>query len=210
MRNIIGLIFGAASALTATFLFNLPALASEYIVTGDITPYGTSSVDPFTAIFSLDVSGGHAISGTGTISGGGLTSPETLTLITLSSPGVENDGGGLLGYRSNDGTDWYDADTAVPIDANGLIFAIGPGSVGFETSQQFDIYNNGNNTFDVGFFGKNEPGIAPNYYSYNIPVNVTVTPLPSAWTMLIAGFIGLVGFVAYGEKKRHAAATADA
>ncbi|MGO9806545.1 MAG: hypothetical protein ACLPKH_07480 [Rhodomicrobium sp.] len=36
------------------------------------------------------------------------------------------------------------------------------------------------------------------------------TPLPSTWTMLIAGFVGLFGFVAFGGKKRNAAATAAA
>jgi hypothetical protein len=42
----------------------------------------------------------------------------------------------------------------------------------------------------------------------NILDNVTVstTPLPSTWTMLIAGFVGLFGFVAFGGKKRNAAA----
>jgi hypothetical protein len=36
------------------------------------------------------------------------------------------------------------------------------------------------------------------------------TPLPPTWTMLIAGFVGLVGFVAFGGKKRNVAATAAA
>jgi hypothetical protein len=37
-------------------------------------------------------------------------------------------------------------------------------------------------------------------------IHFTATPLPSTWTMLIAGFVGLVGFVAFGGKKRAAAA----
>ncbi len=38
--------------------------------------------------------------------------------------------------------------------------------------------------------------------------SVTATPLPSTWTMLIAGFLGL-GFIAYrGTKSRHAAVAA--
>jgi hypothetical protein len=40
--------------------------------------------------------------------------------------------------------------------------------------------------------------------------DVTNTPLPSTWMMLIAGFVGLVGFVAFGGKKRNAAALASA
>jgi hypothetical protein len=39
---------------------------------------------------------------------------------------------------------------------------------------------------------------------------VTNTPLPSTWTMLIAGFVGLIGFVAFGGKKRNTAAFAAA
>jgi hypothetical protein len=42
------------------------------------------------------------------------------------------------------------------------------------------------------------------------PVANDVTPLPSTWTMLIAGFAGLFGFVAFGGKKRNAAATVAA
>jgi hypothetical protein len=41
------------------------------------------------------------------------------------------------------------------------------------------------------------------------PVANDVTPLPSTWTMLIAGFIGLFSFVAFGGKKRNAAALAS-
>jgi len=168
------------------------ANASVYTVTGIVDS------DPFTATFSLTVAGGQAASGTGTISGGGLTGAQSLTLITLSSPGVEDDGGGLLGYRSNDGTDWFDADTAVPIDGNGLIFAIGPNPVGFGTSQQFDIYSVGAGAYDVGFFGKAAASVAPAYYVYNIPVDVSVSaaPEPSTWAMMLLGFAGL-GWAAY-------------
>ena len=94
-----------------------------------------------------------------------------------------------------------------------MIFAIGPNPVGFGTSQQFDIYNNGDNTFDVGFFGKADPGVAPAYYAYNIPVNFAVTdtdvsetPLPSTWTMMLIGLVGVVGlgFGAYRRQRQNA------
>ncbi len=39
--------------------------------------------------------------------------------------------------------------------------------------------------------------------------SVTATPLPSAWTMLIAGFVGL-GFFAYRGSKKNTAAIASA
>jgi hypothetical protein len=41
-------------------------------------------------------------------------------------------------------------------------------------------------------------------------VSAAATPLPSTWTMLIAGFVGLLGFVAFGGKKRKVAAIAAA
>jgi hypothetical protein len=60
----------------------------------------------------------------------------------------------------------------------------------------------------------------PNPYSYTADtrfINIAAadsafaaaTPLPSTWTMLIAGFVGL-GFLAFRGKKRNAAATAAA
>jgi hypothetical protein len=38
--------------------------------------------------------------------------------------------------------------------------------------------------------------------------SLSSAPLPSTWTMLIAGFVGLFGFLAFGGKKRNAAAAA--
>jgi hypothetical protein len=38
---------------------------------------------------------------------------------------------------------------------------------------------------------------------------VSPTPLPSTWTMLIAGFVGL-GFIAYRGAKKNSAAVASA
>lgn len=181
-------VLAAAFGLVVLSASHANAAVVIYNLAGDVNS------DPYTAHVSLDVSGVNAISGTGTITGAGLTGTQSLTLITLASPGVENDGGGLLGYRSNDGTDVFDADTAVPIDANGLIFAIGPNPVGFETSQQFDVYSAGDNNYDAGFFGKATAGVAPAYYSYNDPVNLTVSavPEPATWTAMLFGF-GLVG-----------------
>lgn len=41
-------------------------------------------------------------------------------------------------------------------------------------------------------------------------VSVSASPLPSTWTMLIAGFVGLLGFVAFGGEKRKVTANAAA
>jgi hypothetical protein len=45
------------------------------------------------------------------------------------------------------------------------------------------------------------------YYAFTI--GVAATPLPSTWTMLIAGFLGL-GFFAYRGSKKNTAAIAAA
>jgi hypothetical protein len=183
-----------AIALAAAFCFSILAASHAQAAAVIYNFAGDVNSDPYTARVSLDVSVGNAISGTGTITGAGLTGTQSLTLITLASPGVENDGGGLLGYRSNDGTDWFDADTAVPVDSNGLIFAIGPNPVGFSTSQQFDVYNVGGSNYDAGFFGKATAEEAPAFYSYNDPVNLVVSavPEPAMWTVMLLD-LGIVG-----------------
>jgi hypothetical protein len=50
---------------------------------------------------------------------------------------------------------------------------------------------------------------APNFFSA-ANIDFAAAPLPSTWTMLIAGFVGLLGFLALGGKKRNAATTAAA
>jgi hypothetical protein len=65
--------------------------------------------------------GGRVISRrTGTLSILGLTNAP-LVLITTSSLGNE---GFPVGYRANDGTDYFNTDQAYPIDANGLLFDV--------------------------------------------------------------------------------------
>jgi len=200
VRNTLGA--GAIALITL-------GLSSAYAGTVyDYTFDGSNSHGSYTATVSLFSESGQAISGGGSITGGGLTHTESLKLVTLASPGVENDGGGLLGYRSNDGTDWYDADTTVPIDTNGLIFAIGPGPVGYETSQQFDIWNNGNNTYSAGFFGAPKAGITPGYWEYNEPVNVSLTtksdvPEPATWAELLFGMFA-IAFMVHGKRRKEA------
>ncbi len=49
------------------------------------------------AMGTLDVDAGQAVSGTGTVTttNGALSAPESLTLVTLATPGVDNTGGGI-------------------------------------------------------------------------------------------------------------------
>jgi hypothetical protein len=191
------------------------SFAYDYTFTGNVSPFGSSDIDPFTVHVVIDETGGNAYRGSGTISGGGLTGTQNLTLISLLSSGVENDGGGMLGYRSNDGTDWFGADTNIPIDGNGLVFAMGPSpgpTVGFGTSQQFDVYTDGGSNFYAGFFGQSSSA-APQYWSYNLPVNATLTvsaiPEPGVWAMMLLGMFGL-GTALRGARRKSAGAVAAA
>jgi hypothetical protein len=173
------------------------ASASAASFAYDYTFAGSVNGDAFTANVVVDETNGNAVRGTGTISGAGLTGTQDLTLVTLLSPGVENDGGGLFGYRSNDGTDVSGADTVVPIDSNGLIFAMGPApgpTVGFGTSQQFDV-STGCSGFCADLFGS-ASSVAPAFFDENIPVTesltITAVPEPATWAMLLLG-VGMVG-----------------
>ena len=69
---------------------------------------GSLDGQAYTGELSLDVSGGRAVSGTGTLSILGLNNTP-LVLITTSTPGNE---GGPIGFRANDGTDYFGLDQA--------------------------------------------------------------------------------------------------
>jgi hypothetical protein len=200
---------GAATIALATLGCSTAYAGTIYNYSFD----GSNSDGSYTATVSLFTQGGQALSGGGSITGGGLSGTQSLTLVTLSSPGAQNDGGGRLGYSSAGGTDWFGADTVIPIDVNGLIFAMGPGPVGNETSQQFDVYNNGDNTYDAAFFGAANEGIAPLYWEYNDPVSVSLTtsevpvPEPATWAMLVLGLFG-IGLMARCARRREAVAVA--
>jgi hypothetical protein len=71
-------------------------------------------------------------------------------------------------------------------------------------------HNNLGYLSDGGCGGLGQSGQGTCSESFQILGSVSATPLPSTWTMLIAGFVGLFGFVAFGGKKRNTAATAAA
>jgi hypothetical protein len=164
----------------------------EYIVTGTDTANSLA----YTADIILDVSGGLASSGTGTLSGaltGLLGGPQTLTLVTPSTPGAESP----LGYRSTTGTDLFGVDTVVPADNNGLLFIIGT-PLGFGLNPLFAFWS------DPGagaVFSGTEFG-ATDWASSSVS-SVSPVPEPSTWAMMILGFFG-VGFMAYRRKSNPA------
>lgn len=200
-------IANAATAVVAgasLVLFASAANASTYVYNffGDFTP------PAFTANVSLDVVGGQAVSGTGTINFG--ASNFDLTLITLTTDGGNGNYGGTTGFRDNHGTDIFGGDTVVPIDSNGLIFAITNNPLRGQDAL-FAAWDNGGGTF--AFLISGTLTDAFNVY-YKITegtgsYSIAAVPLPSTWLMLLSGFVGL-GFFAYRGTKRNVAALAAA
>jgi hypothetical protein len=151
---------------------------------GTLSAYGT-----------LDVNGGQALSGTGTVSttNGALSGPESLTLVTLSTAGVNNLGGGNLSYRFGGGTDLI-GDTTFNsndpwVSSNGLVFIVGGAG------------NNGlniwaNSTSPGGSYTGFLAGTA-NYEGTTGSFTVTVAPvpLPAALPLLLSGVSGLGAMV---------------
>jgi len=74
-----------------------------------------------------------------------------------------------------------------------------------ETSDSFDpiSYSLTGNTLTVQWGGTDTAGTGVADFSFG----ASATPLPSTWTMLIAGFVGL-GFLAYRGSKKNATALA--
>lgn len=189
------IVFGLGAAAMAGMGSIAPASAS-------IVTYNFSAPGFWSGAISLDVTGGVATSGTGTLDVPGYA-PQELVLITPSAPGYESP----AGYRANDGTDWFGIDQNVPIDSNGLLFDVGtstPARGGFPI---FPIYASGPGTYQSGLFGHIDGG--PEFYEYNVATTLAAgTPEPGTWAMLLVGFAG-VAFLGYrGSRQRNAAAVA--
>jgi len=191
-----------AGAALASLGAIAPLAANATTINYDFT--GASPLGAYTAEFSLDVVGGQAISGTGTISGADFSGTEDLTLITLATPGVEVDGGGLLGYRSNDGTDIFDAGTSAPIDSNGLIFAIGTNAPQAGQDALYAVWDNGGGSYQSFFTGKTGAG-SQDFYGYGSAAGGAV-PEPAVWGMMLVGFGGMGAAMRQRRKAAVAAA----
>jgi hypothetical protein len=177
-----------------------PTVANATI--NDLTISGNLDGHSYTGKLSLDVTGGQATSGTGTLSILGLTNAP-LVLITTSTPGNE---GVPVGYRGNDGTDYFNTDQAYPIDANGLLFDVNTTAASWGGYPLFAVRSNEpGDGYSAAFTGKLD-GVE----SYNIQGGATVSgaaPEPSTWAMLLLGFAGL-GYAGYRQAKTSAAVLA--
>jgi PEP-CTERM motif len=145
----------------------------------------------YTGSLSLDVSGGEAVSGTGTLSILGMTNAP-LVMITASTPYNEAPG---IGFRADNGTDYFDLDQAYPISGNGLLFDVGTTTAEFGVYPLFAIWSNGDGSYGSAFSG-DVAGV--DYYNLQggASVSAGAAPEPSTWAMLGLGFagLGLVGW----------------
>jgi PEP-CTERM motif-containing protein len=157
---------GAAQAEIKTFTFT-----------------GFDGARELTATLALDVVGGFAVSGGGTLQGPDWSGSDALTLVTLSTPGVNDLGGGALSYRFGGGTDLI-GDTSLPISSNGLVFQV---SSIPDQHLGFNIWSNGDGSF-TGFLGGDAT-----YEGFNGRLAAGGVPEPETWALLIAG-AAMIGF----------------
>lgn len=184
-------VFGLGAVAMAGMASIAPASAS-------IVTYNFSAPGFWSGTISLNVAGGVATSGTGTLDVPGYA-PQELVLITPSAPGYESP----PGYRANDGTDWFGINQNVPIDSDGLLFDVGTSSPAWGGLPIFPIYASGPGTYQSGLFGHIDGG--PEFYEYNIATTLgAAAPEPGAWAMLIVGFAGM-GFVGYRSARQRSA-----
>lgn len=112
-------------------------------------------------------------------------------LITPSTPGDENNfPTAPVGFRANDGTDYFGLDTAFPVDTNGLLFDVGTSTASFGNYPLLALYSNGDGTFGASFTGS-----VNNTEYYNQSGSLTISggvPEPATWAVMLLGF-GAVG-----------------
>jgi hypothetical protein len=181
------------AALLASTAGSANAAIENLAISGDLDGHA------YTGELSLNVSGGQAVSGSGTLSILGMTNAP-LVMITASTSYNEAPG---VGFRANDGTDYFDLDQAYPISANGLLFDVGTTTAQFGAFPLFTVWSNGGDSYAAAFTG-NVGGT--DYYNMqgSASVSAGAVPEPSTWAMMGIGFLGLA-FAGFRQRKNRLA-----
>jgi hypothetical protein len=174
-------------------------------------PTANATTYQFTFAYSGSAVGGGAVSGSGTLYGtetsvgqflltsgsgssseaGALTLEVAGTYINTLAPSVNLISDNVLYSPGNPA-----------LTSNGIVFL---GAALPSNSQYFNIWGNGpgNYTYFNNYAGP-FPAVNGTLDSFTVTeIGPVATPLPSTWTMLIAGFLGL-GFLAYNGTKKSA------
>jgi hypothetical protein len=180
------LIAGLALCLAA------PASASAAsLVSFDISGTLGDGIGAFSGVVRLAVTGGQATSGSGFVSGDGFTNVP-IVLITTATPGNEATLGPdfPVGFRANDGTDLFGADTAFPLDSAGLLFDVGTKTAAFGEFPLLNLFDGGS-LFD-GKVDGTEFFVDNGTLSVTNITSVAGVPEPATWAMMLFG-VGLIG-----------------
>ena len=186
----------AALAALAAVVLGAEGAQATTVVESISGSFG-SGVGAFTGPITLDVAGGVATSGSGSINILGLTNAP-LVLITTSTPGNETAGGVNfpVGFRDNGGTDLFgDDDAFPPTAAGGLLFDVGTTTAVWGQYPLLSISAGaGNSVFS---------GSVDGVYHYAVSGTVTLGAVPEAstWAMMLLGFAGL-GFAGRRSSRR--------
>ncbi len=185
----------AAAALVATFAAS-PARANSYNVTFN------GAISFFDVFVTIDTGayvggGGYDVTSvtgtdTSTVDGG----PYSLTLVTAAGTPPNSTDNGTWIFDDV----FYPSGSPYYVDNSGLLFTDSNGNT-------LNLYSTGSGLSTAYYLSVDTPSSLYNPGDPGIITGVTetATPLPSTWTMLIAGFFGF-GFLAYRGSKRHSAA----
>ena len=193
-----------AISLAASLLAVGTANATDTVVKVNGT---LADAGAFSGVLSLDVENGVAVSGTGTFN---LLSysGSPISLITTSTPGNEDNSasypGAPVGFRANDGTDYFGLDQAYPFDKNGLLFAVGTSVPAAGQNPILALYSNGDGTFGAQFTGSvagteyyNKSGS----FTYSATTATSAVPEAGTWLMMILGFGAIGGVMRSAHRK---------